>query len=180
MQDFLQNLNDLSVFILPLIIVGLPVYGLIKGVPVYESFVEGAKDGFKISVSIIPYLVAIIFAIGVFRASGALDALVEATRAPLAAIGFPSEVLPMAVARPLTGSGSLAILADTSTQYGPQHLFTRISAVMFGSTETTFYVLAVYFGAVNVTKTRHAALAGLSADFAGFVGAVLACRLLLG
>ena len=153
-----------ALFILPALIVGLPIYGLIRRVPVYEKFVEGAKDGFTTSVRIIPYLVAILFAIAMFRASGAMAFLQEGLRRPLALIGMPPEVLPMAIVRPLTGSGSLAVLADLVKQYGPDSLIVRMAATIYGSTETTFYVLAVYFGAVNVRNTRHALPAGLIAD----------------
>jgi spore maturation protein B len=170
----------LSVFVLPTILVGFPVYGLIKRVPVYESFVEGAKEGFAVAVRIIPYLVAILFAIAMFRASGAMDFLTRALNPVLALVGFPAEVLPMAIIRPLTGSGSAALVADMISQYGEDSLFVRMAAVMFGSTETTFYVIAVYFGAVNVKRTRHALPAGLTADIAAMLIAVWTVRLLFG
>jgi spore maturation protein B len=169
-----------SVFVLPLILVGFPVYGLVKGVPVYESFVEGAKEGFQVAVRIIPYLVAILFAIAMFRASGAMDFLVDALNPVLALVGFPAEVLPMAIIRPLTGSGSAALVADMINQYGEDSIFVKMAAVMFGSTETTFYVIAVYFGAVNIKRTRHALPAGLTADVAAMLIAVWMVRLLFG
>ncbi|CAN5525675.1 spore maturation protein [soil metagenome] len=161
-----------SVFVIPLLVVGFPLYGLIKGVKVYEEFVEGAKDGLKVAFMIIPYLVAILFAIGMFRASGAMDFMVEGLRPMLAFIGFPAEVLPMAIVRPLTGSGSAAIVVDMINTFGEDSIFVKIAGTMFGSTETTFYVIAVYFGAVNVKKTRHAVPAGLLADFAAMFVAV--------
>lgn len=170
----------LAYFVIPVIVVGFPLYGLYKRVPVYESFVEGAKEGFQVAVRIIPYLVAILFAIGMFRASGAMDALVAALNPVLALIGFPAEVLPMAIVRPLTGSGSAGLVADMITQYGEDSLFVKMAAVMFGSTETTFYVIAVYFGAVNIKKTRHAVPAGLTADVAAMLFAVWTVRLLFG
>lgn len=154
-----------SVFVLPLLIVGFPLYGLYRKVPVYEEFVAGAKDGFNVAVTIIPYLVAILFAIGMFRASGAMEFVVEGMRPLLSLIGVPPEVLPMMVIRPLTGSGSAAIVLDLINQFGQDSMIVKIAATMFGSTETTFYVLAVYFGSVNVRKTRHAVPAGLIADF---------------
>ena len=175
-----EIISLLSVFVLPALIVGIPLYGLLKKVPVYESFVEGAKEGFTLAVTIIPYLVAILFAIGMFRASGALDFLVEGLRPVLALIGVPAEVLPMAIIRPLTGSGSAAIVADFADQYGVDNILTQIVATMFGSTETTFYVIAVYFGAVGVKKTRHALPAGLVADAAAMLIAVWVCLLLFG
>ena len=170
----------LSYFVIPVIVVGFPLYGLYKRVPVYETFVEGAKEGFNVAVRIIPYLVAILFAIGMFRASGAMDALTTALNPVLALIGFPAEVLPMAIVRPLTGSGSAGLVADMIQQYGEDSLFVKMAAVMFGSTETTFYVIAVYFGAVNIKKTRHAVPAGLTADFAAMLIAVWTVRLLFG
>ena len=175
-----EIISLLSVFVLPALIVGIPLYGLFKRVAVYEEFVEGAKEGFSLAVTIIPYLVAILFAIGMFRASGALDFLVEALRPVLALIGVPAEVLPMAIVRPLTGSGSAAIVADFADQYGVDNILTQMVATMFGSTETTFYVIAVYFGAVGVRKTRHALPAGLIADVAAMLFAVWVCLLLFG
>ena len=170
----------LSYFVIPVIVVGFPLYGLYKRVPVYETFVEGAKEGFNVAVRIIPYLVAILFAIGMFRASGAMDALTTALNPVLALVGFPAEVLPMAIVRPLTGSGSAGLVADMIQQYGEDSLFVKMAATMFGSTETTFYVIAVYFGAVNVKKTRHAVPAGLTADFSAMLIAVWVVRLLFG
>lgn len=170
----------LAYFVIPVIVVGFPLYGLYKRVPVYESFVEGAKEGFNVAVRIIPYLVAILFAIGMFRASGAMDFLVASMNPILALVGFPGEVLPMAIIRPLTGSGSAALVADMINQYGEDSIFVKMAATMFGSTETTFYVVAVYFGAVNIKKTRHAVPAGLTADFAAMLIAVWTVRLLFG
>lgn len=165
-------LQTVAVFILPLLIVVFPLYGLIRKVKVYEEFVEGAKEGFDIAVRIIPYLVAILFAIGMFRASGAMEWLIKGLDPVLGAVGFPTEVLPMAIVRPLTGSGSVGVLADMIKQYGENSILVKIGATMFGSTETTFYVLAVYFGAVGIRKTRYAVQAGLIADLAGIIAAV--------
>lgn len=180
----MEALRDLisvaSYFVIPLIVVGFPLYGLYKKVPVYETFVEGAKEGFTVAVRIIPYLVAILFAIGMFRASGAMDALATGLNPLLSLIGFPAEVLPMAIVRPLTGSGSAGLVVDMINQYGEDSLFVKMAATMFGSTETTFYVIAVYFGAVNIRKTRHAVAAGLTADFAAMIIAVWVVRLLFG
>jgi spore maturation protein B len=180
MDTIRQVVSVLSALVLPLIIVGFPLYGLYKRVPVYESFVEGAKEGFQVAVRIIPYLGAILFAIGMFRASGAMDFLVAALNPVLALVGFPGEVLPMAIVRPLTGSGSAAIVVDMINQYGEDSIFVKMAAVMFGSTETTFYVIAVYFGAVGIKRTRHAVPAGLTADIAAMLIAVWTVRLLFG
>ena len=180
MDTFRNVIDILSVFVLPTVIIGFPLYGLYKRVPVYEEFVEGAKEGFKVAVMIIPYLVAILFAIGMFRASGALEFLMEGARPILSAIGIPPEVIPMGIVRPLTGSGSAAIIVDMISQYGEDSLVVKIAATMFGSTETTFYVVAVYFGAVNIKKTRHAIPAGLIADVFAMILAVYVVKLLFG
>jgi spore maturation protein B len=180
MEFVREIISLLAFFVIPVIVVGFPLYGLYKKVPVYESFVEGAKEGFNVAVRIIPYLVAILFAIGMFRASGAMDFLTTALNPVLSLIGFPAEVLPMAIVRPLTGSGSAALVADMIQQYGEDSILVKMAAVMFGSTETTFYVVAVYFGAVNIKKTRHAVPAGLTADFAAMLIAVWTVRLLFG
>ena len=180
-METVRNLIDLvSVFVLPAFIIGFPIYGLLKKVPVYEEFVEGAKEGFNVAIKILPYLVAILFAIGMFRASGAMDFLTQGLRPVLSFIGFPSELVPMAIIRPLTGSGSAAIVAEMIQQYGEDSLLVKMAATMFGSTETTFYVIAVYFGAVQVKKTRHAVPAGLFADIVAMLLAVYVVRLLFG
>lgn len=180
MDAFREFISLASVFVLPTMIVGIPLYGLFKRVPVYESFVEGGKEGFGVAVRIIPFIVAILFAIGMFRASGGMEFLATTLSPVLALIGMPAEVLPMAIVRPLTGSGSVAIIADLAEQYGTDSLITRMASTMFGSTETTFYVIAVYFGAVGVSKTRHAVPAGLAADFAAMLFAVWICLLFFG
>jgi spore maturation protein B len=173
----LRALMDvLAVFVIPAIIIGFPLYGLARRVPVYEEFVAGAKEGFQVAVNIIPYLVAILFAVAMFRASGAMDFFVEGLRPILSPLGIPPEVLPMFVTRPLTGSGSAGIVLDLINQYGSDSLIVKIAATMFGSTETTFYVVAVYFGAVNIRKTRHAVPAGLLADFTAMLVAVYVVR----
>jgi len=180
-MEFLRQAIQLaSFFVIPAMLVGFPLYGLYKRVPVYEAFVEGAKEGFTVAVRIIPYLVAILFAIGMFRASGAMDFMADALQPVLALVGFPAEVLPMAIIRPLTGSGSAGLVAEMIQQYGEDSIFVKMAAVMFGSTETTFYVVAVYFGAVNIKKTRHAVPAGLTADIAAMLIAVWTVRLLFG
>jgi spore maturation protein B len=180
MESVRNAIALVSVFVIPLILVGFPLYGLAKRVPVYETFVEGAREGFNVAVRIIPYLVAILFAGAMFRASGAMDFLVRVLDPVLGLIGFPAEVLPMAIVRPLTGSGSAALVVDMINRYGEDSIFVKMAAVMFGSTETTFYVLAVYFGAVSIKKTRHAVAAGLTADISAMLIAVWLVRLLYG
>ena len=165
----------ISLWAIPVMLVGIPLVGLARGVKVYETFVDGAKEGFDVAVRIIPFLVAILVAIGMFRASGAMDLLTEALRPMLTAVGFPPEIFPLAVFRSLTGSGSLALMTDIVTTHGPDSILGRIAATMYGSSETTFYVLAVYFGAIGVKKTRHAVPAALIADFVAVVASVAVC-----
>lgn len=167
-----EILGDASKFIIPLMLVLIPLYGIVRGVPVYEEFVTGAKDGFHVAVRIIPYLVAILFAVGMFRASGAMQYLEDELRPALSLIGVPPEILPMAITRPLSGGGSLAVLADLVKVHGMESIFVKMAGVMYGACETTFYVIAVYFGAVGIKKTRHAVPAGLIADAAGVLLAV--------
>jgi spore maturation protein B len=177
MNEFRIILNDASKFVIPLMLVLIPLYGMFKRVAVYEEFVTGAKEGFQVAVRIIPYLVAILFAIGMFRASGAMSYLENFLRPALSMIGVPPEILPMAITRPLSGGGSLAVLADMAKVHGVDSIFVKISGVMYGACETTFYVIAVYFGAVGIKKTRHAVPAGLIADAAGVLLAVYIVRL---
>lgn len=172
-MDALRDIIDLvSVFVLPVLIVGFVLYGVWKKVPVFEAFVDGAKGGFDVAVRIIPFLVGILFAIGMFRASGAMEFVINGVRPVLALIAIPAEVLPMMIMRPLTGSGSVAIVLDMIQQFGEDSVYVKMVATMFGSTETTFYVIAVYFGAINIRKTRHAIAAGLIADITAMLVAV--------
>ena len=144
---------------------------------VYESFVEGAKEGFQIAVRIIPYLVAILVAVGMLRGAGGIDLLVGWLDPVLARIGIPAEIVPLGIMRALSGSGSLGIVTELVKTHGPDSFIARLAASIYGSTETTFYVLAVYFGAVGIKKPRHAVLAGLIADLASLIAAVVVCRL---
>ena len=171
--------NAVSSWLLPVLIVVMLGYGVAKRIAVYDVMIEGAKEGFQIAIRIIPFLVAIIVAAGMFRASGLLDALISVTSPVLSALGFPAEALPMAILRPLSGSGAYAIMAEIMQAEGPDSLVGYLVSTLQGSTETTFYVLAVYFGAVGVTRVRHALAAGLTADVAGVVGAVVAVNWLL-
>jgi len=165
-------MQQLTTLITPLIILLIITHGLVKRIAVYEEFVDGAKDGFTIAVNIIPYLVAMLFAIAIFRASGAMDLVLTLFRPLADLIGFPAEVISMGIIRPLTGSGSVGVLADLIATYGEDSMIVKIAAVMFGSTETTLYVLAVYFGAIKIKNTQYALQAGLAADLAGFVAAI--------
>jgi len=180
MESILGSVNAGAKYIIPLLLVGIPFYGLaVKKIKVYEVFVEGAKDGFTIAVRIIPYLVAILVSIGMFRASGALDLLLNFLAPVLNFVGFPPENLPLALMRPMSGSGSLGLLTDLVNEYGADSIQAKIGGTMYGSSETTFYVLAVYFGSVGVVKSRHALAAGLTADAVGAMSAVFFCLLLL-
>ncbi len=177
-MDVLRLIIDwASILAIPTIILLFIGYGGYKKVPVYEVFVEGAKEGFEVGVKIIPYLVAMLMAIAMFRASGMLDVLTWLASPVTNLIGMAPELLPMALMRPLSGSGSLGVMSELMTTFGPDSLIGFTASTMFGSTETTFYVLAVYFGSVGVRKTRYAAPAGLLADAAGLITAVMVCKL---
>lgn len=169
-------------WIVPGLMVAFLSFGVAKGVPIYEAFVEGARDGFNVAVKIIPYLVAILVAVGMFRASGAMDLLVAPIGALTGPLGLPAEALPMALMRPLSGSGAYGIMASiiTDPSIGPDSYVGYLVSTLQGSTETTFYVLAVYFGAVQIRRVRHALIAALTADAAGIAAAVVACLLLFG
>ncbi|MBD3418854.1 MAG: spore maturation protein [Chitinivibrionales bacterium] len=166
-----------SFWLLPVIIGTLLLYGYFKGVNVYETAIEGARDGFETAKRIIPYLVAILVAIGMFKASGAFDLLEMAVKPFTNLIGMPAEALPMALMRPLSGSGAFGIMAEVVNS-APDSFASYVVSTMQGSTETTFYVLAVYFGAVGVSRSRHALHTALTADAVGALASVLICRLL--
>ena len=166
-----------SFWLLPLLMVTIVLVGLVRSVAVYEAFVEGAKAGFRVAVTLIPYLVAILVAIGIFRASGALDGLLSVLGPFTRQVGFPPELLPMALVRPLSGSGAFGVMTETMQTYGPDSFVGFAVSVMNGSTETTFYVLAVYCGAVGVRAVRHALVACLAADLVGALTAVAFARL---
>jgi spore maturation protein B len=175
---FRDVINIVSLLAIPLILLLFLGWGLFKRVKVYEVFVDGAKDGFNVAVKIIPYLVAMLVAIGIFRASGALDLLTVALGPITSLIGMPPEALPMALMRPLSGSGSLGIMTELMKVHGPDSLIGVMVSTMYGSSETTFYVLAVYFGTVAVKNTRHAVWTGIIADVAGMLAAVWIVNLL--
>jgi spore maturation protein SpmA len=179
-KAFIRVINAISRLSIPFLLAGFPLYAALRRVRVYEEFVDGAKEGFQVALRIIPYLVAILVAIGMFRAAGGIDLLSKALDPFLKAIGFPSELLPMVLMRPLSGSGTLGVFTELVKQYGPDSLVSRMGGTIYGSTETTLYVLAVYFGAVSVQRSRHALLAGLTADLVGVVVSVIVCRLVFG
>ena len=178
MQIFLTIVRLLSNLAIPLIIVTIVSVAAARKVKVYEEFVDGAKEGFNVAVRIIPYLVAMLVAIAMFRASGAMDFLTTALAPITNAVGFPSELFPLAVVRNLSGSGSLGLMTDIVKTYGPDSFIGRLASTMMGSHETTFYVLAVYFGSVGVKRVRHAAIAGIFADIVSVVASVILVRML--
>ena len=167
----------LSGWLLPVLILFMVMVGFAKQVRVYEAFIAAAKDGFSTATSIIPFLVGILVAIGMFRASGAMEVLVNAIGLVAGPLGFPPEALPMALIRPLSGSGALGVMSDGLKTWGPDSFLGYLVSVLNGGTETTFYVLALYFGAVQVKAMRHALPACIVADFAGPIGGLLACKL---
>lgn len=175
-----MNIVSTSVanILLMLIIVMFILAGMRKKVNVYDAFIEGAKDGFTTTVRIIPYLVAILVGIGVFRASGAMDMLVDGIKWTVAALGGNTDfvgALPTALMKPLSGSGARGMMVDAMTTYGADSFVGRLSCIFQGSTDTTFYILAVYFGSVGVRYTRHAVACGLLADLAGVIAAIAIC-----
>jgi spore maturation protein B len=172
-NTFVVITKVLSSAAIPLIIFSIVVVAAIRKVKVYEEFVEGAKDGFTTAVRIIPYLVAMLVAIGMFRASGAMDILTKVISPVTDALGFPSELMPLAIIRNLSGSGSLGLMTDIMKTHGPDSFLGRLSGAMMGSHETTFYVLAVYFGSVGVKRVRHAALAGIFSDVVALIMSVI-------
>jgi spore maturation protein SpmA len=175
---FLRAIGTLSLLAVPFLLLFFPAYAALRGVKVYEEFVEGAKEGFSVALRIIPFLVAILVAIGMFRGAGGIEALKSVLSPILTPLGFPPDLLPMTLVRPLSGSATTGLFTEIVQRLGPDSLVTRMAGTIFGSTETTFYVIAVYFGSVGIRRTRHAVAAGLLADFAGVVASVVICRLM--
>lgn len=177
---FVRVVDAISKLSIPLLLSIFPLYAALRGVKVYEEFVDGAKEGFEVAIRIIPYLVAILVAIGMFRAAGGIDLLSRVLAPAMNALGFPADLLPLVIMRPLSGSGSLGIFTELVKNIGPDTLVARTAGTIFGSTETTFYVLAVYFGSVAVKRSRHALLAGLTGNIVAVIVAVIVCRIMFG
>lgn len=175
-----RMVNAVSLLAIPFLLGFFPLYAALHRVPVYEEFVEGAKEGFNVALRIIPFLVAMLVALGVFRNAGAVDLLTRLLRPALDLVQFPPEIVPLALMRPLSGSASLGFFSELVREHGPDSLLARTAGTLYGSTETTFYVVAVYFGSVSVKRTRHAIPAGLMADAAGAIAAVAVCRMAFG
>ena len=173
---FFQVVSAVSLLAIPLMLAFFPLYAALRGLKVYAEFVEGAKDGVQVALKIAPFLVSMLMAIGMFRGSDGLRLLTEGLRPALSRVGFPADLLPLVLMRPLSGGGTQGIFVDLLNHFPPDGLIVRTAGTIFGSTETTFYVLAVYFGSVAVRRTRHAVLAGLLADLTGVVVSVAVCR----
>jgi spore maturation protein SpmA len=172
-----RSVHVISLLAIPLVLTMFPLYAAARRVPVYEEFVEGAKEGFQVAIRIIPFLVAILVAIGMFRAAGGVDLLARMLSPIFQPLRFPPELLPLVLMRPLSGSGSNGIFAELVKAHGPDSLIAKMGATVMGSTETTFYVIAVYFGSVAIRRTRHAIAAGLIADLTGVIASVIICNL---
>ncbi|AST92297.1 MULTISPECIES: spore maturation protein [Sutcliffiella] len=176
----MEVISVISLWLIPGIIGFILLYGTYKKVPTYESFVEGGKEGIKIAVSIIPFLVGMLVAISIFRASGALDFLIDILRPALQAIGIPAEIVPLALIRPISGTAALGMTTDLIATYGPDSFIGRLASTLQGSTDTTFYVLTVYFGAVGIKKMGDALKVGLLADIVGIVVAIIVVTIFFG
>lgn len=175
MNHIAQNLSN---SLMLTFVVGIPFYGALKKINVFESFITGAKKGFETSVGIIPYLVAMMVAIAMLRASGFFELIYILLSPLLTAIGMPSELLPLALIRPFSGSAATGVMAELIHEHGGNDFISKTAATIMGSTETTFYVIAVYFGSIGITRTRHAIWAGLLADLTGIIASVYICRYL--
>ena len=173
-----EILSTISILIIPALISIILVFGMIKKVDCYASFTDGAKEGFNVAIKIIPYLVAIMTAVAMLRASGAIEWLAGLLQTPLEALKIPADSLILMVTRSLSGSATLGIFSDIVNTNGVESYATKLSAVIVGSSETTFYVLAVYFGAIGIKKMRHAVLTGILADLIGIIAAVCICKMI--
>jgi spore maturation protein SpmB len=170
----------MSEWLLPALMLAILLFGLARRVKVYEVFVSAAKEGFQIAIVIIPFLVAILVGIAMFRASGAMEALIRVLSPVTERLGFPAEALPMALIKPLSGTGALGVMSETMKTHGPDSFIGYLVCLLNAGTETTFYVLAVYFGSVQVRVLRHTLVACLTADLAGYVAATSLCHLFFG
>ena len=171
---------NFSSLIIPVLLAGVSIYGMGKKVDVYRALTHGAEEGLSVLMRIIPALVGLLTAISMFRASGALEWLAALCAPVLDRLGIPSQLLPLMLIRPVSGSGALAVAGDLMSSYGPDSYVGRVASVMLGSTETTFYTIAVYFGSAGIHRTRHTVPAALTADIAGFLASALAVRLFFG
>ncbi|HZK57606.1 MAG TPA: nucleoside recognition domain-containing protein [Clostridia bacterium] len=174
----IKVLSYISIMAIPLMMTVILLHGWIKGVNIYDSFVEGAAEGFKTSIKIMPYLIAIFIAVGLMRKSGFIDYLIDLSGPLMSFVGVPPEVLPLVIMRPISGSGSLAILRDILHTYGPDSFVGRLGSTMMGSAETIFYTMAVYFGSVGVKRGKHTLSAALVSHLASIIAALVVCTYL--
>jgi len=177
---FIHAMDALSRWAIPLIFAGVLLYGLGRKMDVYNVFLEGARDGMDIALQILPYVVSIFAALGIFRDSGAMALLARLLAPVLRPLGIPVDVLPLMLIRPLSGAGAMGITVELLRHHGPDSYIGRLASTLQGSTDTTFYILSVYFGAVGIRRIRHALVVGLLADLLGFVLAILFVRLAFG
>lgn len=173
-------ISTISLWLIPLIIGFVLIYGTFKRVPTYETFVEGGKEGIKIAFSIVPYLVGMLVSISIFRASGAMEFIVDILRPVLDMVGFPADIAPLALIRPISGTAALGMTTDLIATYGPDSFIGRLASIMQGSTDTTFYVLTVYFGAVGIRKMGDALKVGLIADVIGIIISIIVVTIVFG
>ncbi len=178
-NTFVRSVNALSILAIPFLLSFFPLYAAVRGVKVYDEFVEGAKEGFSVILKIIPFLVTMLVAINMFKGAGGIDLLTRALTPILGPLHFPPDLLPIALMRPLSGGATLALFTDVVHRLGPDNIVSLMAATVYGSTETTFYVAAVYFGSVGIKQTRHAIPAGLLADATGVIASVIICRAVL-
>ncbi|MGD6804092.1 spore maturation protein [Rossellomorea vietnamensis] len=174
----MEIISTISLWLIPMLIGIILLYGTFKKVPTYESFVDGGKEGIKIAVSIIPFLIGMLVAITIFRASGALEYFVSLIEPVLHAIGIPADIVPLAIIRPISGTAALGMVSDLLAVHGPDSFIGRLASVLQGSTDTTFYVLTVYFGAVGIKKMGDALKVGLLADLIGIIAAIVIVTLM--
>ncbi len=172
--------EQLSVWAIPLLLLVIPLFGILRGVKVYECFIEGAGEGFHTAVRIMPFLVAMMIAINIFRSSGAMDDCVSFFQPVLSTFDVPAELVPLAIMRPLSGTGSLGLTTELLNTFGPDSLIGRIASTILGSTDTTLYILTVYFGAVGIRNPRYSVFVGLLGDMIGFFGSVYICKMIYG
>jgi len=176
----MEVINLISLWLIPVIIGFILIYGTIKRIPTYETFVEGGKEGIQIAFSIIPYLVGMLVAITVFRESGALEYFMNLIKPYLMSIGIPAEIVPLAIIRPISGNAALGITSDLIATHGPDSFIGRLASTMQGSTDTTLYILTVYFGAVGIKKMGDALKVGLLADLVAIISSIIVVTILFG
>lgn len=174
-----EVIQTVSAWAIPLLLLIIPLAGILRGVQVYEVFVSGAEEGFQTAVRIIPFLVGMLVAISVFRASGAFTLFANFIQPITAILHIPADIIPLAVMRPLSGSGALGLTAEIIKTFGPDSFIGNLASTMQGSTDTTFYVLTIYFGSVGIKKYRHALVVGLTADITTFLASVVICNFFL-